>query len=169
MLLIGDLLFFTVLIITCVGNTYGIEFNLHRAMEEQRKLVVNNPFFALASDINQLRKLAITQPEAIKNAGVIVAHVDNPTTIKPEVLSSDNLLFETQEMVKTFMDPKKQNLLLNIISPYDRIMYDDKQALVIQDSIEKHKQLLRTVKDKIKGQGEEEGSSEEESTDEDED
>ncbi|KAH8739616.1 hypothetical protein FG386_001173 [Cryptosporidium ryanae] len=60
------------------------------------------------------------------------------------------------------MDPKKQNLLLNIISPYDRIIYDDNQALVIQDSIEKHKQLLRAVKDKIKEEKEEKEESDEE-------
>ncbi|KAH7647153.1 hypothetical protein FG379_002844 [Cryptosporidium bovis] len=149
-------------IIIYISGTYGIEFNLHRALEEQRKLVVNNPFFALGSDIKQLRKLAITQPEAIKNAGVIVAHVDNPTTIKPGAGGLDNLLSEAEEMVKTYMDPKKQNLLLNIISPYDRIIYDDKQALVIQDSIEKHKQLLRAVKDKMKEEKDDEKESDDE-------
>lgn len=118
-----------------IGNIFAIEFNLHRAIEEQRKLISNNPFFALAADIKQLRKLAITQPEAIKNAGVIVAHVDNPVVLQPGSGNLNDILSETQEVVKTFMDPKKQNILLNIISPYDRINYDEKQSVILQDSI----------------------------------
>ncbi|KAF7458939.1 putative integral membrane protein [Cryptosporidium felis] len=144
-----------------VGTAFGIEFNLHRAIEEQRKLISTNPFFALGADIKQLRKLAITQPEAIKNAGVIVAHVDNPSVIEKGSDNLDDLLADAQQVVKSFMEPKKQNVLLNIISPYDRINYDEKQSEILQDSIEKHKQLLRKLKQK-----EEE---EEESEDEDED
>ncbi|KAJ1611606.1 hypothetical protein OIY81_1655 [Cryptosporidium canis] len=118
-----------------IENALGIEFNLHRAIEEQRKLISTNPFFALGADIKNLRKLAITQPEAIKNAGVIVAHVDNPVILQPGSGNLDDILSETQEVVKTFMEPKKQNTLLNIISPYDRINYDEKLSVTIQDSI----------------------------------
>lgn len=116
-------------------KVFGIEFNLHRAIEEQRKLISANPFFALGADIKHLRKLAITQPEAIKNAGVIVAHVDNPVILQPGSGNLDDILSETQEVVKAFMDTKKQNMLLNIISPYDRINYDEKQSIILQDSI----------------------------------
>ncbi|KAH8583667.1 uncharacterized protein ELE39_003375 [Cryptosporidium sp. chipmunk genotype I] len=144
-----------------MGSVFGIEFNLHRAIEEQRKLITTNPFFALGADIKQLRKLAITQPEAIKNAGVIVAHVDNPVILQPGSGNLDDVLSEAQEVVKTFMEPKKQNMLLNIISPYDRINYDEKQSVILQDSIEKHKQLLRKIEEKE----EEESEEEEESTD----
>ncbi|KAL5368832.1 hypothetical protein CPHLJ_5g3112 [Cryptosporidium parvum] len=132
---------------TMMGNVFGIEFNLHRAIEEQRKLISTNPFFALGADIKQLRKLAITQPEAIKNAGVIVTHVDNPVILEPGSGNLDDVLSEAQEVVKTFMDPKKQNMLLNIISPYDRINYDEKQTVILQDSIEKHKKLLRKIEE----------------------
>ncbi|KAJ1604673.1 hypothetical protein OJ253_3548 [Cryptosporidium canis] len=141
-----------------IENALGIEFNLHRAIEEQRKLISTNPFFALGADIKNLRKLAITQPEAIKNAGVIVAHVDNPVILQPGSGNLDDILSETQVVVKTFMDPKKQNTLLNIISPYDRINYDEKLSVTIQDSIEKHKQLLRKIEEM-----EDEESSDEES------
>ncbi|EEA08141.1 uncharacterized protein CMU_010890 [Cryptosporidium muris RN66] len=98
--------------------------------------MVTNPFFGLAFDIDQLRKLALTQPEAIKNAGVIVAHVENPMRLPKNMeINSQDILADVDEILMEFMEPKKQNMLLDSMSPYDRVNYDEQQSMTIRHSI----------------------------------
>ncbi|KAL7067011.1 hypothetical protein ACR3K2_25730 [Cryptosporidium serpentis] len=140
-----QLLIFLV-ILFAIKCSASLQFNLYRAVEEQRKNMVTNPFFDLASDIDQLRKLALTQPEAIKNAGVIVAHVENPMRLPKNMeINSQDILADVDEILMEFMEPKKQNMLLDSMSPYDRVNYDEQQSMTIRHSIERHKKLLRKI------------------------